>query len=159
MTPRKPPAAEPYDPLKGCMCRVCTGAITVDPAALQAVPDELVEAFERASSEAVHASPHNGTEDDYIRGGLAAVLPAYAAKAMRDVTVKQWGDTLEAIVNDSVNERLADLERDIRAKVAEEIAAGIERIFVLARRDQRPAEAKADAYRDAAQIARNLGLT
>lgn len=102
MTPRKP-ATEPYDPLKGCMCRVCTGAITVDPAALSAVPDELVETFERASSEAVHASPY-GTEDDYIRGGLAAILPMVRALVAEEIEVKaaEVAATAETYVNNNL---------------------------------------------------------
>lgn len=66
----------------GCMCRVHTGEVTVDWQALTAVPDELVDTFEDASLEAVHASnsktPYHDS-DAHIRGGLAAVLTAHEA--------------------------------------------------------------------------------
>ncbi len=44
----------------------------------------------------------------------------------------------------------AEIERQVR----EEIAARIERVVVIARRDMSPVDAKADAFRIAAQIAR-----
>jgi hypothetical protein len=81
------------------------------------VPAELV-----ALAAAKWGDP-NAMDIHMIRVELAAVLPVYAAMVLRDVTVKQWEDTLAAIVNGSVDERLADMEKQLRAKLVTEIEA------------------------------------
>lgn len=64
----------------GCACPIHTGEATVDWAALDAVPAELVDAFETGAHDAAHGQKPYSTEDVYIRGGLAAVLPAIATR-------------------------------------------------------------------------------
>jgi hypothetical protein len=67
----------------GCGCRVHKGEVIVDWVMLNAVPDELVDAFDQGSMEAAHAytgSSPIGSEGAYVRGGLAAVLPTIATR-------------------------------------------------------------------------------
>lgn len=76
--PRQKPTTDLPDPLAGCSCRVHRGTITVDLAALVAVPEEVAAAFLEASFEAAHAWVAGwpfADEDAYVRGGIAAVDP------------------------------------------------------------------------------------
>lgn len=126
----------PTRPVPGCACRVCKGAILPPaPATLDAVPDELVDAFDTASMEAAHAyegSSPIASESAYIRGGLAAALAVH-----------------EAMVR-------ARVEAEILAEAAKERAEA-ERLEQGGRGDQLTAighHAKASHLEDAARIAR-----
>jgi len=76
-------ADENQPPLPGCGCRIHKEQITIDWAQLHAVPDELVDAFDQGSTEAAHACTSSSpvaSEDAYVRGGIAAVLPTIATR-------------------------------------------------------------------------------
>lgn len=57
----------------------------------------------------------------------------------------------------AIERELAAAEAGIAQRARNRVAAEIESVVVLARKDQRPGEAKAEAYQHAARIARGEG--
>lgn len=82
---------------------------------------------------------------------------AYAAhgrhKPHRNAGCRVCQGDVDAIADLVASTALRVVERQVRGRVAAEIGS----VVVLARKDQRPGEAKAEAYQHAARIARGEG--